>query len=108
MHRRVKNYIELGVFLKNIFIHPSNGGSADTYGYVHLDIPQGSSEYQLRSRRNLVTEYALLTEVIRHLDNPQEEWVFTYWVLCQKFPFWLRHMSPDLAAQVLHDIEGVL
>jgi len=108
MHRRVQNYIELGVPLQNIFIHPRNGGSADAYGYVHLGIPQGSSEYQLSSLRNLVTEYSQLTEAVRHLDNPQEEWVFTYWVLRQKFPFWLRHMSPALTAQVLQDIEGVL
>ena len=105
---RMRNYGELGVPLDNIRKHPLNGGDVESYGYVHLGVPQGSSEYQLATLQGLVDEFTDLSTTLQHLNNPQEEWVFAYWVLRQKFPFWLRHMSPTLTAEVLPRIDGVL
>ena len=62
------------------------------YGYVHLGIPVGSDEFQRQQLRALVNDFIALCECDSSVKSPQERWVYLYWVIRQKFPFWLRHM----------------
>ena len=106
--RRIDGYEALGVPRENVRVHPVNGGDEATYGYIHLGVPVGSRTYQSNTLRRLVDDFAELSLLLRDLKNPQQEWVFTYWVLRQKFPFWLRHMCPSITSEVAPRIEDIM
>ena len=80
----------------NIMIHPDNGGDPLLYGYMYLGIPVGSDEYKKRQLRILLDDFIQLCACDESVSSPQERWVYLYWVIRQKFPFWLRHMSPSI------------
>lgn len=42
------------------------------------------------------------------MESPQERWVYLYWVIRQKFPFWLRHMSPAVTGDIAQSIDDHL
>ena len=105
---RIRAYEELGVPPENVRIHPLNGGDEEAYGYVHLGVPVGSYAYRYNTLRHLVEDLAESAKVLRVLKNPQQEWVFAFWVLRQKFPFWLRHMCPTVTTALAGRIEEVM
>ena len=89
----------------NIKIHPDNGGDPLLYGYVYLGIPIGSDEYKKLHLRKLIDEYIDDCKCDTNVKSPQEKWVYLYWVIRQKFPFWLRHMSPTITSDFARDID---
>ena len=105
---RIRAYEELGVPRENVRLHPVNGGDEATYGYIHLGVPVGSYAYRYSTLQNLVEELAEAANVLRVLQNPQQEWVFTFWVLRQKFPFWLRHMCPTITTALAERIDELM
>ena len=108
VNRRVRNYVDQGLPIDNIKIHPSDGGDADAYGYIHLGVPVGSEEYKANALRTLIDDFSTLASCVDDLKEPQEEWVFLLWVLRQKFPYWLRHMSPSITLPLAPLIENLL
>lgn len=106
--RRIDGFEAMGVPRENVHVHPANGGDEAAYGYIHLGVPVGSRAYQSNTLRSLVDDFAELSTLLRDLKNPQQEWVFTYWVLRQKFPFWLRHMCPSITTEVAPRIDHIL
>ena len=89
----------------NIMIHPDNGGDPLLYGYMYLGIPVGSDEYKKRQLRILLDDFIQLCACDESVSSPQERWVYLYWVIRQKFPFWLRHMSPSITTDIANDID---
>ena len=89
----------------NIMIHPDNGGDPLLYGYMYLGIPVGSDEYKKRQLRILLDDFIQLCACDQSVSSPQERWVYLYWVIRQKFPFWLRHMSPSITTDIANDID---
>ena len=58
LQRRIQNFRDRGFHEDyNIKIHPSNGGSKDTNGYVHLGVPVGDATYCFAELRNLVAKF---------------------------------------------------
>lgn len=106
--QRIDGYMALGVPRENVRIHPLNGGDDESYGYVHLGVPVGSRAFQLRTLNRLVDDFEGLSKLLRDLKNPQQEWVLAYWVLRQKFPFWLRHVCPTVTAEVAPRIGAIM
>ena len=108
VERRIQGYGALNVPRENIRIHPQDGGDEETYGYVHLGVPVGSRAFQLRALSRMVDEFETLSRLLRELKNPQQEWVLAYWVLRQKFPYWLRHMCPSVTGVVAPRIDRIM
>ena len=58
--------------------------------------------------RTLVDDFIELCECDVAVESPQERWVYLYWVIRQKFPFWLRHMSPAVTGDIAQSIDDHL
>ena len=109
MERRISNYHETnGIPRENIRIHPDNGGDPLAYGYVYLGIPVGSEQFRRHQLRALIDAFIQLCECDVSVSSPQERWVYLYWVIRQKFPYWLRHMAPSITTGVATDIDDLL
>ena len=109
LERRISNYHEInGIPRENIKIHPDNGGDPLLYGYVHLGIPVGSEHFRRHQLRTLIDDFIQLCECDVSVSSSQERWVHLYWVIRQKFPFWLRKMAPSITTEVAKDIDDLL
>ena len=56
--RKAQSYRERGFPEENIKVHPFNGGAAKDYGYIHLGIPVGDTQYcRMELEKLLVPSY---------------------------------------------------
>ena len=108
VERRINNFERLGIPRSNIKVHPVNGGDPATYGYIHLGVPVGSRLFKTNALRDLILDFRTMCHVVHEMRNPQDEWVMLYWVLRQKFPFWLRHMCPSVTLELIPQIEEAM
>ena len=104
--QRIAAYTAKGLPLSNIKIHPDNGGQPEEYGYIHLGVPVGSTDFQFQHLHQLVTKFIATGECDEAVDEAHEKWVYLLWVTRQKFPFWFRHMCPSLTSTVEDRIES--
>lgn len=106
VEQRIANFNDIvNIPRANIRIHPDNGGDPLQYGYVYLGIPIGSDEFKKLHLRKMIDEYIDDCKCDSAVKSPQEKWVYLYWVIRQKFPFWLRHMSPTITNDFARDID---
>jgi hypothetical protein len=87
---RVQAYRELGFPLGNIRVHPDNGGPAESYGYIHLGVPQGSVKYQEEELRNIIKNFTKSCGYGDIIDEAQYKWVYLNNIIKNKVSFWLR------------------
>jgi hypothetical protein len=103
--RRITAYSARGIPLANIKMHPDNGGPEEDYGYIHLGVPVGSETYQLNHLNSLVDKFIEACECDEIVEEAQSKWVYLLYVIRQKFPFWFRHMNPEITSTVEEKIE---
>ena len=108
LQQRVLDYQRRGFHEANIKIHPLNGGSSDTYGYVHLGVPVGDMNYCTHELGKLVTQFEETCDCDLAVKSAQQKWVYLLWVIRQKFTYWFRNMSPNITKQVIDRITGIL
>ena len=91
-------------------IHPGNNNNdkREDYGYVHLGIAVGTSEYKMKILQQRISELEKEADTLNLLKDPQQQWVFLLWVLRQKFSFQLRHYSPTITYYQSDRIDNVL
>lgn len=105
---RIQSYIDAGVPRENIKVHPDNGASRSQYGYVHLGVPQGHDRFKRQKLAEVIEEWEKVSDCDKDVKSLQERWVYLYWVVRQKFPFWLRHMSPNITLDFATTIDAHL
>ena len=103
---RMNAYIDLGLPMENIKVHPDNEGPTLDYGYVHLGIPQGSVAYQEKHLQIIIDKFIESGKCDEQVEEIQAKWVYLLWIIRQKFPFWFRHMSPSITAKFKSVIEN--
>ena len=104
--QRITAYVECGIPLANIKVHPDNNGETQDYGYIHLGVPVGSKEYQRDHLHSLVDKFIEVGKCDEVVEEAQAKWVYLLWVVRQKFPFWFRHMCPSITSTVEAKIEA--
>ena len=109
LQERVTTYRDvLHVDPANIKIHPDNGGSEESYGYIHLGIPVGSDTFCTNALSCLVNQYIQSAECDNEIESLQQKWVYLLRIIKQKFPFWLKHMCPSITTQELPRLDALL
>ena len=108
LQQRDLDYQRRGFHEANIKIHPLNGGSSDTYGYVHLGVPVGDMNYCTHELGKLVTQFEETCDCDLAVKSAQQKWVYLLWVIRQKFTYWFRNMSPNITKQFIDRITGIL
>jgi hypothetical protein len=103
--QRIAAYVDQGIPLTNIKIHPENGGPPMDYGYIHLGIPVGSAQYKHEHLHALVDQFITDGQCDEIVQDAQTKWVYLLWVIRQKFPFWFRHMCPSITSTVEGKLE---
>ena len=108
--KRVQSYMQLGLPKQNIHIHPENDpDNKKSYGYTHLGIPVGSSEYITMYLTNYINKLKTESEILKNIEDNQTKWVFLYYVLSRKFYYILKHITPSLlTSEILTDISDML
>ena len=105
---RAETYFAMGIPRDNIRIHPDNEGDKEKYGYKHLGVPIGSSEYCESKLVELINEFDESCNRDDIVQSAQQKWVYLLWCIRQKFPFWFKHMCPSLTFAHLPDIVNIL
>ena len=109
VQRRVNTYRDvLHVDPANIKLHPDNGGSVESYGYIHLGIPVGTDSFCRGELTRLVNQYIQETQCDNEVDSLHQKWVYLLRIIKQKFPFWLKHISPSITIQELPRLNALL
>ena len=103
--QRIAAYVEQGIPLTNIKVHPENGGPTADYGYIHLGVPVGSIQYKYEHLHSLVDQFITDGQCDEIVKDAQAKWVYLLWVIRQKFPFWFRHMCPSITSTVEDKLE---
>ena len=105
VQQRIAAYAAREIPLTNIKIHPDNNGVEKEYGYIHLGVPVGSEIFKHDHLHSLVDKFIETCECDEIVEEAQSKWVYLLWVVRQKFPFWFRHMSPEITSTVEEKVE---
>ena len=106
--RKAQSYRERGFPEENIKVHPFNGGAAKDYGYIHLGIPVGDTQYCRMELEKLVQNFSSVCECDNIVKLAQQKWIYLLWVIRQKVSYWFRHMCPSIVRDTLPHITAVL
>ena len=102
---RVQEYADVGFPLDNIKVLPDNGGAVETYGYVHLGVPQGTANYQKSELQKIVSSFIKTCCCSDIIDEAQYKWVYLNNIIKNKVSFWLRHISPAITGFFVNEID---
>ena len=105
---RISCYINLGISMENIKLHPDNLGQNVEYGYTYLGVPVGSKEFCEKRLIELISDFEKSCKRDEIVSNAQQKWVYLLWCVRQKFPFWFKHMCPSITLPLLPMIESIL